>query len=358
MPADCGEWILLFDQRQRVPVLALGCLLQIPLYSDVRRTGGLAWGRPGIIAIDPVLIPVILIPLFRSPFCAVRKFMLRIGYGTVLGAQLLSQLDRACRTILHAAPAGYAVLRLHSCHIGRAGHIGGVKQLGGPKGIADIHIAVTDGKYLVLAVNVGNLMHEPVILRTLKNLHHFVVCNISSTLIRLHHIVRHISYRDAPVFGIIGAAFIISLAGHSAGAGACGVFAIIFLKPVGDMLDINGLILHLNGFLHWYDMHADACASRRNHRGYLLQRKPGHPLEEPAQFRMLFKLLLIHISEFRAAWHEHGKHILLLPLWILPVVFDKPYPAHFIQQFLKLLFLFPRNLQHLLKRHRLSHLHL
>ena len=358
MPADCGEWILLLNQRQRIPVLALGRLLQIPLYRNVRRTGSLAWRRSGIIAIDPVLIPVILIPLFRSPLCAIREFLLRIGDRPVLGAQFLSQFDRACRAILHAAPAGYAVLRLHSCHIGRARHIGSIKQLGCPKGVTDIDIAVTDGKYLILAVNVGNLMHEPVILRTLENLHHFIVCNISSTLIRLHYIVRHIAYRDAPVFGIIGAAFIISLAGHSAGAGACGVFAIIFLKPVGDMLDINGLILHLNGFLHWYDMHTDACASRRNHRGYLLQRKPGHPLEEPAQFRMLLQLLLIHIGEFRAAWHEHRKHVLLLPLWILPVVFDKTYPAHFIQQFLKFLFFFPRNLQHLFKRHRLSHLHL
>ena len=84
-----------------------------------------------------------------------------------LVAQLLSQLYRACRTGLHTFAAGYAVGLFYLRHISGAGHIRRVEQLGGAQRVADIYIAVADGKNLVRAVNIGNLVYEAVVLRRL-----------------------------------------------------------------------------------------------------------------------------------------------------------------------------------------------
>ena len=73
---------------------------------------------------------------------------------------------------------------------------------------------------------------------------------------------------------------------------------------------------------------------------------------------MGLQLLFVHVGKFSASGYEHGQHILLFPLRVLPVVFQDSDPAHLIQQLLERLLLFSCCGKKLIKSHRLTHLHL
>ena len=84
--AHSGEWVFLLNQGKGVTVAPLGRHFQIALHGNMRRAGGFARRRAGIVAVDAVVIPVILVPLFRAPFHRVGKLLLRIRDGPVLRA--------------------------------------------------------------------------------------------------------------------------------------------------------------------------------------------------------------------------------------------------------------------------------
>ena len=236
------------------------------------RASGLTGRRAGVVAVDPVLVPVIRAPLFRAPLDFIRQLLSGIGHrATVLGAQLLTQLHRTGGAILHTTTAGHTLRLVHLGNVRRAGHIGRIKQLRSPQGIANIHIAVADGKDFVLTVNVGDLVHKAVVLGTLQDLQHLIVGHIMA-FVGLYQIVRHIAYADAPVLGIIAAALAQFGAAHTAGAGTGGILALIFLQPVGNMLHIDRLIFRLNGLFHRNHMHTDTGTAGGHHGGDLLQR--------------------------------------------------------------------------------------
>ena len=128
--ADSRERILLLDESQCLLVFALGSLLQITLYRNVRRTGRLTRSRTGLVAVDPVVVAVIRIPLVLAPLHCIRKFLLRIcNLSAVLGAELLSQSGRTCRAILHTSATCHTFLRIHMRHISGTRHIRRVKKL-------------------------------------------------------------------------------------------------------------------------------------------------------------------------------------------------------------------------------------
>ena len=141
--ADSGQRIVLLDESQCLGITALCCHLQIALNGNMGRTCGLAGSGTGIIAVNTVVITVVLIPHVGTPFHLAGQRMLGIfNLLAVLGAKLLTQLDSTGRTNFHALAAGNAVISFDSCHIGAAGQVGGIEQLGSPKGVADIDVAV------------------------------------------------------------------------------------------------------------------------------------------------------------------------------------------------------------------------
>ena len=79
-------------------------------------------------------------------------------------------------------------------------------------------------------------------------------------------VVRHIADLDAPVVRIVAAAFAENGAAIAARADASGEVAFVFLEPVGDLLDLDGLVVHLDLLLDGDDVHADAVSSRHDHR--------------------------------------------------------------------------------------------
>ena len=334
--AHGGERILPLDQLQSLTVLALGRQLQIALYGDVGGTGGLAGGGAGVVAVDPVLVPIVDGPLLRAPLHLVRQLLPGVFDKAVLGTQLLAQLHRAGGTVLHAAAAGHALLRLHRRHIGAAGHVWGVEQLAGAQGVAHVDVAVADAEDLLLAVDVGDLVDEAVVLGLLEDLHHLVIGDVLAPL-GLYDIVGHIAHADAPVLHIVAAALAQLGAAGAAGAHALGVLALVLMQPIGDLLQTDGLVLRLDGFLHRDDVHTDARPSGRHHGGDLLQGQHGHPLEEGRHLGMLVDLASAHVQELGAAGDEQGQHPALfvagvLAVQILPVIFQQAQPGHLVQQ--------------------------
>ena len=360
MPADCRERIFFLNQCQGVLISALCRHLQITLYRNVRRTCRLAGSRPCIITIDAVLIPVILRPHMGSPFHLRGKGVLGISnLAAIFPAQFLPKLYRACRTVFHAASACHAVFCLHMCHISGTGHIRRIKQLGRPQRIADIDVAVTDGKNLILAVNIRNLVDKTVLFRHLHNFQRFLSGYVATAFVGLHHIIRHIAYGNAPSFRIVPAAFLKRLAGTAARTGARCILPIVFIQPVGNMLHGDRLILHLDSLLHRNYMHTDSSASRRHHRGHFFQWQAAHTLKETPHFRMLLQKVGIHIGKLRASRNKHRQYILLFMLRILPVIFYQSVYGHLLQNILQVRFIPACKPYHVLQcaRLALAHLH-
>ena len=324
------EWIVLFDQLQCIQVTPLRRHLYVALHRQVRRARGLARRCAGLIAVDLRMVPVIRIPFVAPPLLRIRKKRFRVLDLAVLRAQLLAQFGRAHRTDFHALSAGHAFLFFHVGPVCGAGHIRRIEKLGRPESVADARRAVADGEDLLLAVDIGNLVHESVPLGPLQDLHHFVQVDIAA-LPCLHKIIRHVPDADAQIPFDLAA----PLAAHpllaAAGAGAHRVFVLVFPEPVGNVLHTRRLLLRRDRLLHRNDMHPDAGAARRHHRRHLLKGKPRHIFKKFCDNRMFFGLLLVHHHELRAAGHEHRKHILFMPVRIFPVVLDHADDRHLIQ---------------------------
>ena len=337
--AHGGEGILPLDQLQGLPILALGRQLQIALHGDVGGAGGLAGGGTGVVAVDAVLVPVVDGPLFGAPLGRIRQLLAGILHGAGLGAQLLAQLHRTGGTVFHAPAAGHALVRLHPGHIGAAGHVGGVEQLAGAQGIADVDVAVADAEDLLLAVDVGDLVDKAVVLCLLEDGHGLVIGDVFPAA-RLHNIGGHIAHGDAPALRVVAAALVQILAAGPAGAHALGILALVLVQPIGDFFQAHGLVFRLDGLFHGDHVHADAGPSGRHHGGDLLQGQEGHPLKEGRHLGMLVHLAAPHVEKLRAAGDELGQDIPLfvvgvLPVQILPVVFDQAHPGHVVQQLLQ-----------------------
>ena len=306
--AHCRERVFTLDELKGLREFAFGGLLEVTLDRNVGGAGCLAGGSTGFVAVDAVLVAVIFRPFLRPPLDGIRKLVLRILDGTAVGAKFLAKLHGAGGAILHAAAAGDALFLLHLSHIGASAHVGSVEELGSPEGVADLDVAVADGKDLSVAVDVRDLVDESVVLGFFEDGHAFVVGDIVAAA-GFIEVFGHVSYADAPVVVVVGAAFIKELSADSAGADTHRQMAFIALEPVGNMLYVNGLVLHGNCLFHGNHVHADSAAAHGHHGGDLLQREESHALEEHAKFRMLFHEGLVHVGVFGASRDKHGNPV-------------------------------------------------
>ena len=166
-------------------------------------------------------------------------------------------------------------------------------------------------------------------------------------------VVREVANADAPAEIIVCHALADNLTGSTAGAAAHADVTLVFLQPVGQVLDVHGLIFHGNGFFHRDDMHSDACASGRYHLGNVGQGNERHTFKEGSHVRMLLKTgiasvrQLLHVEQLGGTGHEHGQNISALRLFpgaaivvvmIAVIVLQKSDIAHLIQQLLEFFF--------------------
>ena len=106
----------------------------------------------------------------------------------------------------------------------------------------------------------------------------------------LSQVVSHIADSDTPVFTGIAAAFAELGTAITAGTDTNTQMTFVFLEPVGDMFDIQGLVFHGDRFFDRDHMHADTGTARRDHLGNTGQRDERHPFKELCKFREFIDL--------------------------------------------------------------------
>ena len=193
-------------------------------------------------------------------------------------------------------------------------------------------------------------MDEAVVLGLFEDGHGLVVGDVVAAA-GFPQIIGHVSHAYAPVVVIVGAAFVQEFPADAAGTDAHGQMAFVALEPVGDVLNVDGLVFHRDGLLHRDDMHSDAGSAHRDHRGDFFQGKEGHPFEEHSQFRMFLHQRLVHIGIFRTAGNKHGNpvHAVLaliagsgnrtvLGVFVPVVVFHYAQTGHQVQKVVERLF--------------------
>ena len=124
------------------------------------------------------------------------------------------------------------------------------------------------------------------------------------------------------------------------------------------MLDGYRSTRGIDGLLDGDNVHADACASGRDHRRCLGERALGRLLEELGEHRMLVQLAHAHVEELGRARHEHGKHPLLGARGVFPVVLKQAGVAHVVEHLFDLSLRHARQLDHLGQSVGPAHLHL
>ena len=104
-------------------------------------------------------------------------------------------------------------------------------------------------------------------------------------------------------------------------------------------------------------MHTDSSTPLRNHRSNFRKWLKTHSLKEFSELRVRFKLLLVHVCEFRASRNEHRQDVLLFTLRIFPVVFNKARHRHVHKELFEIFFVLSGLFGNLRQSHRLSHIH-
>ena len=176
--------------------------------------------------------------------------------------------------------------------------------------------------------------------------------------IGLNHVVGHIAHGDAPIGRVVGAALTHHATARAAAAGAGGIFAIVFVEPMLNMLDRHRRARGIDSLLDRNDMHADAGTTGRHHRRGLGQRSLGRLLKELSIDRVLLELAHAHVEELGGTRHQHGQHPLLGALGVFPVVLEQTRVAHVVEHLLDIGFRHAGELDHLGQRIGTAHLHL
>ena len=326
----------------------------------MRGAGRLAGRGAGLVRLDAVVIAVVGRPLGVVPFGGIGQLLARIlGHlsAGLFAAELLAQLSGTGRAHLNAATAGHALVLLDLGDIGRARQVGRVEQLRGAQGIAHVDVAVADGEDLVLAVDVGDLVHKAVVLGLAQDVVDLVAGHVMAA-VGLDHVVGHIAHGDAPIGRVVGAALAHPATARAAAAGAGGILTLVFVEPMLDMLNRHRRARGIDGLLDRNDVHADTGASGRHHRRGLGQRALGCLFKELSVDRMLLELAHAHVEKLGRTRHQHGQHPLLGALGVFPVVLEQARVAHVVEHLLDIGLGHAGELDHLGQRIGTAHLHL
>ena len=354
--ADSRERVILLDELERIQIAALRGQIDVALHGDVRRAGGLAGGGAGLVALLLVVVLIVRAPHVLAPVVVVRQRLLRIRHRAGLGAQLLAELGGAGRADLGALAAGDALLGIDMGAVSGGGHIGRVEQLARSQREAGAERAVADGKDLILAVDVRDLVDIAVVLGALEDLHRLFIGD-AAALAGLKAVVGKLADGNAQLVLQLAAALALNAHGIAAGAIADAEVALILFQPVGDVLHVDRLVRGRDGLLDRDDVHADTGASGRHHAGDLRQRQKRHALEKPRDLRVLFHLLKVHVHQLGRAGHEDRQRPLLVVVGVLPVVLEQADHGHLVKELLDVDRVLARLFAHLRRCGRDTHVH-
>ena len=302
------------------------------------RAGGLAGGGAGVVAVDPVVVPVVSVPAILAPDVIVGQVADRVFHPGAVGlAELLAQLGGAGGADLHALAAGHALFLVHVGPIGGPGHVGGVEELAGAKAVAAAGGAVADAHDAVGAVQVGDLVDVALALRPLDDLHGLLPGDVVGVLAGLHQELRDVAHADAHVALDVAHALAPDALGLAAGADH-GAEGVVLLKPVGEMLHADALAGRVDGLLHGDHVHADAGPAGGHQLGRHFEGLLGGQVEHGGHLGMLVgqRLMLHHV--FAGAHHPLGDAVLDVLVRIVPVLLHDADPDQMVDDLLGGLF--------------------
>ena len=302
--ANGREGVFFLDKFEGIAIASFGRHTEISLHRNMGRTGNFTRSSAGIVALNAVVVLIIPVPVSLTPELVVRKILHRIGKLAVHSGKLLPQLRRSRRTHLHATATRHAFFCVHMSHKRRAGKVRRIEQLRGTQSIANVYVTVADGKDLILAINIGDLMDKAVLLGTLANVNDLVVGDIVA-FAGFHAIIGHVADGNAPVLGIVGTTIAADALGQTTRAWRCRI-SIVFFEPMRDMLHRNRMVNLLNGTLNGNHVHTYAGTSLRHQLRSHFQRQIRHTLKQRRYLRMLLQLALIHHGKLSGAGHKHG----------------------------------------------------
>ncbi len=160
--------------------------MHIALHSQMGRACGLAWRRSGCIAVDLGILTIMRIPVVSRPLCLIRQQCLWIHKRTaILVAQLLAKLGSAYRTYLYALAAGNTLVMIHMGTVRTPAHIRRIVQLACTDRIAHTRCTIAQTDNLVLAINIGCLMHKAMTFTAFNDLQRFFLGNVMASA-RIH----------------------------------------------------------------------------------------------------------------------------------------------------------------------------
>ena len=174
----------------------------------MRRASRLTRGSTRIVTVDSIFVAIVLVPHMFAPLESVRERLFWISNFTAVGlTHLLSELQCSGRAIFYACTACHTLLFVNVCAICRCGHVRCVEKLRRTQCVTNLDVAIANCKNLVFTVNVGDLVHETVVLRPLQYLHCLVISDIVTSAC-LTTVVSHISNADTPILIIICTTFV------------------------------------------------------------------------------------------------------------------------------------------------------
>ena len=331
--ADRRERVILLDELESIKISALACHFDITLNGDMCRASCLAGSGAALVAVFLVVVLVVHVPHMLAPVVVIGQRLLGIYNRAVFGAELLAKLCRACRTYLNTLAAGTALFLIDMCAIRGSGHIGGIEKLGGAQGKAGAERTVADGEDLVLAVNVGYLMHIAVFLGALEDAQRLFVGDIAA-LACLDAVSCKGADRYTQLLLKLAAALAHKAHCVAAGAVAYTELSLILLEPVGDMLNAHRLVGRRDGLFDRDNVHAYAVASGRYHRSDLGQGQKRHTLEELCYFGVLLNLINMHVHKLGCAGNEDGQNILTAAVGSIVVVLQNALGGQIVHDLL------------------------
>lgn len=229
------EGVILLYKLERLVVSALAGHFDVALNCNVRRAGGLAGRGACVVALDLAILAVVVVPVLPAPVeCLVRQSDGGVFHRALTGAQLLTELCRACRACLDALAAGNAVFGRNARTVGGGGAVGVVEKLRAAQTEARADGAVADSEYLVRAVAVCYLVHVAVFLASLEQRNDLVVACFFHVLAGLPKVLRIVAEKDADVILKLAAALAARNHRLAALAGCNGklVALLIALEPI------------------------------------------------------------------------------------------------------------------------------
>ena len=187
-------------------------------------------------------------------------------------------------------------------------------------------------------------MHEAIVLGALENLERLLGCDVVGA-VGLNRVVGHVTNLDAPVIRVIRAALAELGARVATGADASRDVALVLLEPVRDALELDGLVLEVDGLLDGDHVHANAVAARRDHLGDTRKRNESHALEEVGDRGVLVDAVLARVEELGGAGDKVGQAPALdagcvgdgpiVVVVVAVVILDDADDAHLVEKLLQ-----------------------